>query len=449
MKILFSCIILFIFILNATAQITLDSTNFPYTGLSYTRFYAMADTIGCLGENQHYNFSEAFIAFSDSMKYFSPEETSFAEQHPGAEVATITGTDFKIYYYYSKNISAYWESGITLIGDFGEGIDTVHGNNEPGYGDTLISSQYSYGYSTIQHSVSTIPFNPWVDVYLHKVKEISVDGWGSLSTGLNEFPDVLRIKYTEYRHDSVFVLGNFDSANHDTLYYYYYFAKGIPHPVVIAYTNKTGQLKYIEMIHVLKKIPGCTDASAINYNPFANLDDGSCIYCEEFDYPVTTDTSVCYGDSLTLQVSGGSSWEWSTGDTTSSISVLQDSSAIYSVFYSIQSNCWKSATINVNVNKPVEAGYWLDTSQLYINDSILFINASENATGYIWNFGDSSNSSTLTNPIYVFDEPGVKDVMLIAYNECFSDTVIYHLTITTIEETENLITNFRIYPNPG
>ena len=45
---------------------------------------------------------------------------------------------------------------------------------------------------------------------------------------------------------------------------------------------------------------GCTDPSAGNYNPLANLDDGTCCYVNI----TQNDTTICFGDSVTLNVAG-------------------------------------------------------------------------------------------------------------------------------------------------
>ncbi|MBU0765352.1 MAG: hypothetical protein KJ607_11015 [Bacteroidetes bacterium] len=436
--------------ISLIAQITLDSTDFPLPDTFFRRFYALADTVGSPGPEQHYNFKECMVVLSDTMKYLDASATSFYAEHPGSSVAVLQEYDFDVYYFFSHNDEAYWESGTTLIGDFGEGLDTVSGNSPPGFGDTVISEQYTYGYNTIQHSCTIIPVNILVSVDMHKVKEIEADGWGSLSTPFNEFPEVLRVKYTEYRADSIFVLGSFSSANYDTLWYYRYFAKGVRHPVVIAHTDSNGVMQYFEMVRIQHPVPGCTDTTAVNFNPFATEDDGTCVWCTPIDYTVTPDTSVCRGTPITLQVTGGNAWLWSTGDTSSSISFVADTSESFGVYVGSQPLCLELATVSVTVSEPVVAGFWVSDVHPDIADSVLFVNTSVNATDYLWDFGDTDGGvSSLTNPKYQFTSLGDKEVTLVASNICYSDTFTYTITVTAIEETENLLSDFSVYPNPG
>jgi PKD repeat protein len=52
---------------------------------------------------------------------------------------------------------------------------------------------------------------------------------------------------------------------------------------------------------------------------------------------------------------------------------------------------------------------------------VAFTNASQGATSYSWNFGDSSGSSA-TNPVHTYSNPGTYTVSLTAYNDEGSDT---------------------------
>ena len=48
---------------------------------------------------------------------------------------------------------------------------------------------------------------------------------------------------------------------------------------------------------VYPQIEGCTDSQACNYNPLANFDDNSCIY---IDFELSNDTSICYSSTLEI-----------------------------------------------------------------------------------------------------------------------------------------------------
>ena len=281
-----------------------------------------------------------------------------------------------------------------------------------------------------------------------------MDGWGTLFAPLDTFPDVLRIKYIEFKFDTVFAFDSASSnyvavdANTDTMYYYKYFAQGKRHPVVIAYTDTFDNVQWMEIIHFPDTLFGCTDTSAENFNPLSNQDNGTCLYCNSINYSISPDTNICTGDSITLTAAGATNYMWSTGDSVSSISVSPDSSQTFSVFLSNQSYCWEAATVDIFVSQNAQAGCWADLTNPSDGDTILFVNTSTNAVSYYWDFGDSTMSAE-KNPRHLFTSEGNKTVMLVAFNSCSSDT--FYLTITITGENEISIQNseFTIFPNPN
>ncbi len=184
-----------------------------------------------------------------------------------------------------------------------------------------------------------------------------------------------------------------------------------------------------------------TVSSGGNYSVTASNSCGSAsdlitINSLSLPYPVITPaglTTICPGDSVTLNASGGSTYVWSTGQTGSSINA--DSQGIYSV---TASNTCGSDLTSVNITEgSVTAQFSGDLYTGIYPFNVNFTNTSSaSAVSYLWSFGDNTNS-TLLSPSHTFEEPGTYTVILQATtaNGC---TDSYSLTIVVLENTSSL-----------
>lgn len=107
---------------------------------------------------------------------------------------------------------------------------------------------------------------------------------------------------------------------------------------------------------------------------------------------ITGNNIVCIGDTATLTASGGSVYNWSTGETNASISVSPTENTTYSVTVSSGSTCVDSTTVLVTVNQlpVVNAG---NDSSICEGTSITLT-----ATGgvqYIWSNGGDQNTTNV------------------------------------------------------
>jgi len=82
------------------------------------------------------------------------------------------------------------------------------------------------------------------------------------------------------------------------------------------------------------------------------------------------------------------------------------------------------------------------------NNTVEFINNTDSATSYIWNFNDN-NTSTEKNPTHIYLDTGNYIVNLTASNICGSNIYIdtVHISIVNIEN-KILNNTIKIYPNP-
>ncbi|HOY30896.1 MAG TPA: T9SS type A sorting domain-containing protein [Bacteroidales bacterium] len=435
------------------SQITLNSNNFPVGGLQAGRGYVLsyANALGNPGANQFYDFTNITPVLHDSIKYYIAAQTLWTSYHPGATVAGMEASNnIKYVYYYTPGPGAFCRTGLTLIGDFGQGIDTVHGNySSP---DTLLTNQYTYGYSKTVYSSVTIPnILTLVNYQIKTRRNILVDGWGQLETPLNYYSDVLRVKYAEYRYDTAFIITTPSYYVADTQYYYDYYAKDVRQPVVRAHTDKNYNLQYFEYLYTPPVITGCMDSMALNYNPLANQADGNCIYCS-VNYSITPDTTICQGTAITLNISGGSSYLWSDGSTGSSLAVTPTETTVYTAYVSNSPVCHALASVEVTVDKPVTAMFWTTLDHYNTGDLIQFINLSSNASIYQWSFDDVPDGfSSLPYPSHTYAVPGMKHIILIASNTCYSDTITDSIMIHdgTFIGSQAFSDVYAIYPNPG
>lgn len=120
---------------------------------------------------------------------------------------------------------------------------------------------------------------------------------------------------------------------------------------------------------------------------------------------------LCLGDAVELSVSEGAAWSWSTGATTSAISVT--ASGEYQVLVTGANGCQ-------NLSEPVQVSFEQLVASFSVEDLVLFdpeltTSFSTVVTGavaqYEWDFGDGGTSSD-AEPEYTYSQFGVWDVSL-------------------------------------
>lgn len=140
-----------------------------------------------------------------------------------------------------------------------------------------------------------------------------------------------------------------------------------------------------------------------------------------FDNPVITGNFVfCSGEYTTLTATGGDSYVWSTGATTSSINVNTEGS--YTVTASTSSGCSGIATVNViqlQVNDATIAGNTL------ICNGIGTVLTASSGSSYLWSTGETTPSISVNNP-------GTYSVTVTNINGCSSSA---SKTVSLMEPT--------------
>ncbi|MCF8299017.1 MAG: T9SS type A sorting domain-containing protein, partial [Saprospiraceae bacterium] len=160
-----------------------------------------------------------------------------------------------------------------------------------------------------------------------------------------------------------------------------------------------------------------------------------------------SDTTICYGESLVINTSGGPIYLWSTGDTTNSIIVSPSVDSIFAVTVSdINSICSSSDTVTVFVDHPI-VDIGSDTSIKMTYESVL-LNAGTGFSSYLWD----DNSTNQTRQIVGSNVgAGIHNyyVDVTDNNGCMaSDTIIVEVIDDTGIINNNFGPSFNFYPNP-
>lgn len=125
---------------------------------------------------------------------------------------------------------------------------------------------------------------------------------------------------------------------------------------------------------------------------------------------------LCIGGTVTLTANGGTSWVWSTGATSQSITV--STAGTYYVVATDQCGSDTSSSVAVNVSNSVPSA---SMSAAQSGFTYTFTDHSTGATSWNWNFGDNTTSNS-QNPTHTYSSSGSYFVVLVASNACGSDT---------------------------
>lgn len=179
------------------------------------------------------------------------------------------------------------------------------------------------------------------------------------------------------------------------------------------------------------------------------------VFVEANPLPVASagpDQSVCLGDSVQLQGSGGDAYLWSPGSNASCTSCADPKIEITTTGEFILqvtdvNGCVDLDTVVVSIDPLPTAGFSfvLDSSAFTINTS----NLSQDADEIIWTFGDGG-SDTAATASHTYAANGEYDLCMIAVNECGRDTFCQQVEILSVGIEEQLVSEIlTIDPNPS
>ena len=165
---------------------------------------------------------------------------------------------------------------------------------------------------------------------------------------------------------------------------------------------------------------------------------------ESFETPsieLGPNMTVC--DEVILDAANiGSTYLWSTGETTQTISVTV--TGVYSVtITNPTSGCSVTDEVTVTVNYTPNADFTAEATGL----TVVFTNLSTDGAAYNWSFGDGGTSTT-ENPSHTYAVEGAYTVTLTVTNGCGSDFYSYVIEVGDAVNDITLADAVSVYPNP-
>lgn len=153
------------------------------------------------------------------------------------------------------------------------------------------------------------------------------------------------------------------------------------------------------------------------------------------------DGTICTGASAALNASGGTSYVWSTGDNTASVTVSPTTQTSYTVTVTDSNACVTNTSATVSVNSLPTPSVSVADNSGALNDGIILIGASatltaSGGTSYLWDTGATTAvlvatpGSTTTYIVTVTNENGCS-----ATSSSTVTVVLEQLPIITVSET--------------
>lgn len=173
-------------------------------------------------------------------------------------------------------------------------------------------------------------------------------------------------------------------------------------------------------------------------------------------------TYVCSTDSLMFQntsIDGTSySWSFQGGAPATSNQVnprvhfpVSGSYQVQLIAYGPMTSDTVQQLVDVVVNLPSSAQFSINADTLYLPNAVLnCTNASVNANGYNWDFGDGTQSQD-ENPWHSYQSSGIYELKLTAVNDACPDDVMSRFirVIDVAGITDQDEFKFLVYPNPA
>lgn len=157
---------------------------------------------------------------------------------------------------------------------------------------------------------------------------------------------------------------------------------------------------------------------------------------------ITPDQVRCQGQSgstaLSVTPSGGVSpytYQWSSGQSTSSISVSPNSTTTYTVTITDATGCQTiTRYVNVSVVQATDASFTVSSPQCFNDQDFDFVNTSSytGSPTFTWRFGDGTTSNSMNASNKQYSSPGTYTVKLVVDNGMCPDSTTKTVTVLPV-----------------
>lgn len=183
---------------------------------------------------------------------------------------------------------------------------------------------------------------------------------------------------------------------------------------------------------------GCfgTDTLVVTVNPLPVVNLGN-------------NAAICENDTMLLDAgNAGATYLWSDNSTAQTLEVTD--SGTYWVTVTNANGCSATDSISLNLS-PLPTVDSIQVTQGGNYTRTFTAAGATNATGYLWDFGDGSSTSTQANPTHTFAAAGTYEVCVTVSNQCGSVTVCTTIVIDPISVKDIALSNavLFVYPNPA
>lgn len=158
---------------------------------------------------------------------------------------------------------------------------------------------------------------------------------------------------------------------------------------------------------------------------------------------VSGNTTVCQGKTINLSANGASTYSWSTGSLTNTLSTTPSSSTSYTVIGS-SGTCHDTTVVNITINALPTVTAVSDRTVICISESALL--TAGGAVNYLWE--NNATTSTTTVAPLVSTTYTVKGTDL---NGCekVTSVVVQVNSCVGISKISSSTINYLVYPNPN